>query len=218
MKLNFRKEISESSLVYFPHILAVTIDATHARTRFVETDLRKIVDKLLHERTTDYQETVRRRLEKNSTDREVKPPCFRFSIEKNKCGPISLSGTDAEVAIAEIEDLGENFTSHLFDGVFSNCEWIPFNPAINPHAVMQNLHKDFFADGRVSHLKVAEWWRLSLNMLIKILRCSKQFNASEYKRWSEAYYQICHILFPVDEAITPYKVKLPLIKQSGGLR
>ena len=63
VKLNFRKEIPESSLVYFPHITAVTIDATHARTRCLETDLRKIVDKLLHESTTDYQKTVRCQLE-----------------------------------------------------------------------------------------------------------------------------------------------------------
>ena len=213
LNVNFRQSIPKTSIVYFRHITNVAIDPTHARTRTVESDLQKCTNKILREKKVEVQNMAIRRLEKNLTERQVKSPSFVFKIENKSCGPISLSGTDAEVAIAEIEDIGTVCSGNLFDGVFSATDLIKFDKSENSHIVLSRLHPDLFQDGQVSLLKVAELWRRSLNILITLLRCRKQFNASEYKKWSETYYQVCLVFFPKQEALTPYKVKLLLINQ-----
>lgn len=208
VEVQFRTDIPRPSLVYIQHITTVTIDSSHARTRCTETDLKKWVEKLIREKNPDYVDMCIRRLESNLTDREVKKPSFKFKIEKNKCGPISLSGSEAAVAIADRDELGTDIQSNLFDGVWTR-EFIQFDEQINCLNVLSQLHPSLVntTTNRILVADLAELWRQSINYTFQLLRNERKYNKHLFKKWAETYYQVSLAVFPPNKALTPYKLK-----------
>lgn len=214
VEITFRRGIPKTSLIYFDHIGQVSIDGTHARARIVECDLAKWVNKIIKEKSDECKRAVAiQRLESALSEREVKRPFFKFSIKNNKCEPISLSGTESDLVIAEREELGDSVTSNLFQGVWLKSERIKFVEQSDCHMVLKKLQPDLIGmDGYIAISDAAELWRKSLNAIFQLLRNKRTFNSSDFKLWTEIYYQICLTVFDTDVALTPYKLKIILLR------
>ena len=72
--------------------------------RCVEKDLKEMAQKLFNEHSP-HPERAMLRLEKNITLRGVKIPRFKFNIKGDSVQPVSLSGRDAQLILAETEAL-----------------------------------------------------------------------------------------------------------------
>lgn len=240
----FRKDIPSTSLAFIPDIRAVCPDATHAITRCVESDLRKLADKILGQKedpsTTNH---ILNNFECNLTERAVKPPRFKFPVSKQengkqRCGELFLSGREALTAIASMEKLKEaNVHSELFKGVFTDNKILGGGTDENNDSirVLREIHPELFCKPHpsnpngpknlISLYDAAELWRKSLNWVVVLLRGSRDYfkddSVRDFKLWSETYYHISRALFDTTLGITPYKLKLLLIPQiveSGFIR
>lgn len=244
VRIPFRTDQLAKSLVFLPDIRVVCPDATHALTRCVEGDLRKLAEKLMGQDGVDAaaRNALINRFESNLSERDVKPPRFAFSFNKGsdgkmKCGPISLSGREAITAIADMDELKDatQVTSELFEGVFTQNKLLGSGENSDCISVLRELHPDLFNQPHVSNpdgprnnitlLNACELWRRSLNRMSILLRGSKDgFSGdtmTDYIFWGETYYQVSRALFDTKLGITPYKVKLLLIPQlveSGFIR
>ena len=105
----------------FSHFLKSTFntcpDSLHMVVRSVESDLKLHVDSMLL--LKDHAAICR--LEFNITERNVKPPRFKFEIVEKLCKALSLSFTDAEVITPDcnrISDYGRSDCA-IFEGVYS---------------------------------------------------------------------------------------------------
>ena len=104
-------------------------------------------------------------LKRNLTEREVKNPECDFDTEKQKCGPISLSGTEALTAIAEMEEPAEAGVKHtLFDEVFTGNRLLSTSAdASKSLQVFKELHGDAFQGEQMTFSTAVELWRKLLN-------------------------------------------------------
>ena len=213
VEVQFRNDIPKESMVHFDHITAVTIDATHACIRIVEGDLQKWVNKIIGEKKEELRRWAIAALERNLTLREVKLPSFKIDVAKGFCGRVSLSGSEAQLVLAETDEFGEKDVANLFDGVWLKSERIMFDASVNCLSVLRQLHPEFFAHECISMKDIAELWRKSLYAIFRLLRSSKSVNIQAYKTWVETYYQISVLVFPAETALTPYKLKIVLYYQ-----
>lgn len=229
ISMPFRTNIPKTSLTYFEDVRSICPDATHAIIRCVEGDLKKWADKIIgYKKSETLQMEALFRLERNLTEREVKLPCFKFTIVNKKCCAISLSGRESSTAIAETDEIEKSgkVTSDLFSGVWTDAELLAGDNQKNCCVkVLRELHPNLFkhvhpsAKGDdtkryMSMLDAAELWRRSLNAMSLLLRQSEEtFKSDLYKHWAETYFQISLAIFSLDIAITPYKLKLLLIPQ-----
>lgn len=213
VEVTFRSDLPKTSLVFFEHIAQVSVDATHARARIVENDLAKWVNKIYKEKSEEWKHSAAiQNFENNLTQREVKRP-FKFNIQNHKCGQISLAGSEAGLAIAERDELGDSVLSDLFHGVWLKSERIRYDERCHCHQVLKQLQPRLInPDSYISLADAAELWRKSLNAIFQLIRNEKNFNLSAYKFWTEVYYQICLTVFGSEHAFTPYKLKLILIR------
>ncbi len=213
LEFEFRQEIPKQSMVYFDHITAVTIDATHACIRITEGDLQKWANKILLEKREELKNWAVANLEKNLTVREVKIPNFNFCIEKGVCGRVSLSGSESQLVLAEREEFGEKYVPNLFDGVWTNSEKITYDEKVNCLLVLRQLHPGLFVHGYISMSDASELWRQSLYAVFRLLRSPQSVNMKAFKLWAETYYQVSILVFPRETALTPYKLKVLLYYQ-----
>ena len=125
LNVPFRKKLPKTSLVSIENFRCVCPDATHMITRCVETDLRKMVQKItddMHPR----EKFAIQRFEENLTRRGAIKPFFHFTTvsiggtdKTAKKGAISLAGFCALTLIAVKEEMKEASTEieDLFEGV-----------------------------------------------------------------------------------------------------
>ena len=81
--------------------------------------------------------------------------------------------------------------------------------AIYPSLVSKVLGKIL---GFIIIKDASELFRKSLNACTKLLIARSDFNASEFKKWAEIYYQYSMLIFG-EQGLTPYKLKLLLMPQ-----
>ena len=65
----------------------------------------------------------------------------------------------------------------------------------------------------MSMADASELWRAKLHGMVRAARSFKYTSETkfEYTRWAETYYQISIAVFPKNQALTPYKLKLCLL-------
>ena len=69
-------------------------------------------------------------LERNLTSREIKLPYFKFSITNNSCSNVSLSGSEAQLVLAETEELKSDKVTSLFHGVWTKKSITDLTPTV----------------------------------------------------------------------------------------
>ena len=109
--------IPKDSLIFLKSTFNTCPDLLHMVVRSVENDLKLHVDSMLL--LKDHAAICR--LECNITERNVKPPRFKFEIAEKLCKAVSLSFRDAEVIISDcnrISDYGRS-DCPIFEGVYS---------------------------------------------------------------------------------------------------
>jgi hypothetical protein len=240
VEFQFHDEIPATSLVYLKDVRCVCPDGSHMLTRIVESDLRKVAQKIQDERHPFSAEPTRR-LEENLTERDVKRGAFQFDVHTKpgttipQIGAISFCGSAALTAIADTDELKEKSSSisGLYDGVWANEIVSGSN---NPHHARsvkvlkskyphlfnkQNSQKHNDNASYISTFDACELLRLSLNKCVLLLRNSKGgLNIEEFSDWAETHYQASILLFG-PKGLTPYKLKLlliPRLVQSGFIK
>ena len=164
-------------------------------------------------------------LEENITLRGVKSPRFKFNIKGDSVQPVSLSGRDAQLILAETEALESAGCCPLFEGVWTD-ETLPTSTleTNTPAEVLcrAEYHPHFFQknSSSISLLDASTLLFSSLNSCVRILRSCEslekfQSKIPKFEFWAETYYQTSILLFQKD-ALTPYKLKLLLIPQIVG--
>ena len=229
----FRREIPPQSLVHLEDIRCVVPDVTHMITRCVESDLKKVAQKIVREKYPYHKKSIET-LEENCTRRELKKPRFNFDVEirgtsdlkKPTVGPVSLSGTSAIVAIAEKDEFeGVDDLPNIFDNIWNNE--IIFDPkndnmekddaraARNAFYALKKLHCEKIPRSDSYKTKdCAQLLQTSLNKCAILLRGSKDgLDIEQFEIWSETYYQCSILLFSGKDGLTPYKLKMIMIPQ-----
>ena len=236
--LPFIEGCPHTSLVSFKDIRCVVPDVSHMIPRCVESDLRKVVDKIIDESEGKYASRPLLRLQANLSSREAKKPYFEFATAikpgdiVKSVGAIKLSGTGALTVIAdkeELESMNPDITD-LYDGVFSGSPVVHGPSTTNAGIALKILHPELFNktlpapnDGELymSIKDACELLRKSLNRCARILRNSNEgFDILEFEKWAETYYQVSIFLF-TDKGLTPYKLKImlyPALVRSGYIK
>ena len=108
---------SQKTLIFLKSTFNTCPDLMHMVVRSVESDLKLHVDSMLL--LKDHAAICR--LECNITDRNVKPPRFKFEIVEKLCKAVSLSFRDAEVIISDCNKISDYGRSDcpIFEGVYS---------------------------------------------------------------------------------------------------
>ena len=110
VKIPFRTNIPETSLVFLNDVRCICPDATHMLTRCVESDLRKMAQKIINDKSPFEMEFLHR-FEQNLSSRDAKRPVFQFkrtaknALQVGTVGAVSLSGSGALTVIADKEEL-----------------------------------------------------------------------------------------------------------------
>ena len=78
VKIPFRTNIPETSLVFLNDVRCICPDATHMLTRCVESDLRKMAQKIINDKSPFEMEFLHR-FEQNLSSRDAKRPVFQFT-------------------------------------------------------------------------------------------------------------------------------------------
>ena len=95
--IDINETIPKDSLIFLKSTFNTCPDLLHMVVRSVESDLKLHVDSLLLLK----DHAAISRLECNITERNVKPPRFKFEIVEKLCKAVSLSFRDAEVIISD---------------------------------------------------------------------------------------------------------------------
>jgi len=201
-------------------------DVTHMLVRCVETDLKRMAQRICDVKAPNHDLAISR-LEMNLTAREAKKPAFTFdrTTPQNAAGKVrsvSLSGSGALTVIADTCELKEavpNITDLYHDVWLDEVVFGTGELYSNSVAVLKSMFPELFTRGPVSsatigtyisYFDASELLRRSLNNSVIILRDSREgLDVHEFKRWSEVYYQTSLLLFGV-KGVTPYKMKLTL--------
>ena len=116
--IDIDERIPKDSLNFLKSTFNRCPDLLHMVVRSVESDLKLHVDSMLLLKDN----AAICRLECNITERNVKPPRFKFEIVEKLCKAVSLSFRDAEVIISDcnrISDYGRPADCPIFEGVYS---------------------------------------------------------------------------------------------------
>lgn len=211
-------QLPEESLVFVESTLHVVPDVTHMTTRIVEHLLKLFAQELLgmDNKKQLYQ------LEDNITARDVKSPAFTFEKKIGKAiGPVSLSGSDALVIIADHNDLhrhacSPNLTS-IFEGVILPDEPVMYSRADRRAAILLELHPNLVlvknSDNwlSISRLWLAERTFKSLNECIQMYR-RRSIDIQIAKNTYESFFQSVLLLFGW-KGITPYMAKMDVLRR-----
>ena len=96
LTIDINDQIQKESLMFLKFTFNTCPDVLHMIVRSVESDLKLHVDSLILSNMPAISE-----LERNITQRTVKPPRFSFEIVHKLCKAVSLSFRDAEVIISD---------------------------------------------------------------------------------------------------------------------
>ena len=187
--------------------------------RSVESDLKLHVDSMLL--LKDHAAICR--LKCNITERNVKPPRFKFEIVEKLCKAVSLSFRDAEVIISDcnrISDYGRS-DCPIFEGVCSfetphvyKADQTTFTTSYNILiSLVDGLEASFTEGVGISVRKLADLQFQSLYQLLDLLR-QRELNLEDIPKCKEDLYEIYYqSLFGLfgDRALTPYKLKLDIL-------
>ena len=159
------------------------------------------------------------RLECNITERNVKPPRFKFEIVEKLCKAVSLSFRDAEVMISDCNRINNYGRSDcpIFEGVYSfetphvykadqTTSTTSYNVLIS---LVDGLETSFTKGVGISVRKLADLQFQSLYQLLDLLRQREFKDIPKCKDLYEIYYRSTLCLFG-DRALTPYKLKLDI--------
>ena len=188
----------------------------HVVVLSVESDLKLHVDSMLLLK----DHAAISRLECYKTERNVKPPRFKFEIVEKLCKAVSLSFRDAEVIISDcnrISDYGRS-DCPIFEGVYSfetphvykadqASSTTSYNVLIS---LVDGLETSFTKGVGISVRKLADLQFRSLHQLLDSLRQKELRDISMCKDLYEIYYQSTLCLFG-DRALTPYKLKMDML-------
>ena len=199
----FRKKLPKTSLASIEDIRCVCRAATHMITRCVETDLRKLAQKII-----DGMFAIQR-FEENLTRRGAKKPFFHFTTVSiggtdtaGKMGAVSLSDICALTVIADKEKMKEASTEieDLFKGVWRNE--VVVRPKENTDTyvksvkVLQGIYPSLVSKvpgktlGCITTKDASELLKKSLNECTQLQRATGDFNTIEYEKWAEIYYKV----------------------------
>ena len=227
--VKIRQELPEDALAFAPTSAAICPDVTHGMIRCVELDLKKWVNKLINVKGGGcLQEEAIHQLEKNISERDVKRTYFSFNLtgkgEGKRCLQISLSGLEAAAILADANELQGTGTQigKLFEGVWNekelltgsnntNLNWVKVLRELHPHLFVQSL--EGVSDSMMLMADAWELWRASLHGMVRAARSFKYTSEKicEYMSWAETYYQISLTVFPENQALSLYKLKLCLM-------
>lgn len=166
-------------------------------------------------------------LERNLTDREVKPPHFSFTLKtvkgKKKVQSVSLSGREVLGALADLDELTltRREIKPLYEGVWTNE--IKADATSDAVVVLKELgygrifnknkHGEVAEDGKFALLlDLSELLRKSLRHCLRLLRNATSFDVDDFTATAETYFQTSMLLFG-ERGISPYKAKLMLFPQ-----
>ena len=177
-------------------------------TRCVETDLRKMAQKITDDMHPHEKFSIQR-FEENLTRRGPKSHFFHFTTvsiggtdKAGKVGAVSLSGICAPTAIADREEMKDASTEieDLFEGVGKNevvvCRKENTDTYVKSVKVVQAIYTSLVSKvpgktlGCITTKDASELLRKNLNECTKLLRARGHFNAIEYKKWAKIYYQV----------------------------
>ena len=208
--------IPKDSLIFLKSTFNTCPDLLHMVVRSVESDLKLHVDSMLL--LKDHAAICR--LECNITERNVKPPRFKFEIVEKLCKAVSLSFRDAEVIISDcnrISDYGRS-DCPIFEGVYSfetphvykadqTTSTTSYNVLIS---LVDGFETSFTKGVGISVRKLADLQFQSLYQLLDLLRQREFKDIQKCKDLYEIYYQSTLCLFG-DRAFTLYKLKLDIL-------
>ena len=218
LNIEVNEEIPKESLLFLKSTFNTCPDVLHMIVRSVKSDLKLHVDALLLSKDAN----AISRLECNITDRNVKPPRFKFEVVDKLCKPVSLSFRDAEVILSDCTRTCEygRTDQPLFEGVYSKetpyvyktdqtGSTTPYNVLIS---LVGDLEKSFSKGIGISVRTLADLQFQSLYHLLEILRQRElsQADLQRCKNLYETYYQCTVCLFG-DRDLTPYKLKLDML-------
>ena len=197
----------------------------------VETDFRKMAQKIINDMHPHEKFVIIQRFEGNLTRRGAKKPFFHFitvsiggTDKAGKVGAVSLSEVCALIVIADKEEMKEASTEieDLFDGLWKNeivvCPKENTDTYVKSVKVLQAIYPSLVSKvpgntlGCITTKDASELLRKSLNECTQLLRARRDFNAIEYKKWAEIYYQVSVLIFG-EQGLTLYKLKLLLMPQ-----
>ena len=217
-ELNFdiSEQLPSESLVFLKSTFNTCPDVLHMIVRSVENDLKLHVDSLVSSK----DHTAIGRLECIITERNGKPPRFKFEIVDKLCKAVSLSFRDAEVIISDCtrtRDFGR-VDNPLFEGVFSfetphvykSDQTQPNTPYNVLISLVGGLETQFTKGIGISVRKLADLQFQSLFQLLELLRQREITDLQKCKNLYETNYQ-CTLCLLGDRGLTPYKLKIDML-------
>ena len=171
------------------------------------------------------------RFEERLATRGAKKPFFHFTIvwiggtdKAGKVGAVSLPGICALTVIADKEEMKEASTEieDLFEGLWKNEVVVPSKENTDTYVksvkVLQAIYPSLVSKVPGETLEcittknASELLRRSLHECTQSLGARGDFNAIEYKKLAEIFYQFVVLIFG-EQGLTPYKLKLLLVPQ-----
>ena len=198
LNVPFRKELPRTSFVSIEDIVCVCPHATHMITRCVEIDHCKMAQKIRWYASTR-KKIPFRALRKYWPDRNQKD-IFSFpTVSIGKVGAVSLSRI-----CARLSSLTRKKWKSLAHYLKISGKVLQ---AIYPCLVSKDPGKTL---GCITTKDASELLRESSNECTKLVGAGGEFNASEYKKWAEIYYQVSALIFG-EQGLTAYNLKLLLM-------
>ena len=120
LNIEVNEKLPRESLMFLQSTFHTCPDILHMIVRSVESDLKLHVDALLKLEDLIAKAKISR-LECNITERNVKPPRFKFEVADKLCKAVSLSFRDAEIIIPDCSRTSEygRMDKPLFTEVYS---------------------------------------------------------------------------------------------------
>ena len=137
---------------------------------------------------------------------------FYFFIRNKKCSQISLSITEENLFTADSNELGPSVTTNLFDCVWTKNEKLTFSPPTDCLVVLKQFLTVFW---KWFHFDIRQCWIVEKRQLLHVAvpggSWKARYRALQVLSWK--FFQVCLAVFPTEDAITLYKVKISAIYQ-----